>query len=71
VSSGKFVSVVILPLRDKDRLSGKGEVIERDPACCGIFPAPQRRRSHSLVGGELWETNPRLSFVVCLTRFDF
>jgi hypothetical protein len=36
------------------------KVIERDPACCGNCPlqAPQRRRSHSLVGGELRETNP-------------
>jgi hypothetical protein len=34
-------------------------VVERDPACCGNCPlqAPQRRRSHSLVGGELRETN--------------
>jgi hypothetical protein len=24
-----------------------------------------------LVGGELEETNPRFSFVVCLTCFDF
>jgi hypothetical protein len=36
------------------------KVVERDPTCCGNCPlqAPQRRRSHSLVGGELWETNP-------------
>jgi hypothetical protein len=36
------------------------KVVERDPACCGNCPlqAPQRRRSHSLVGGELRETNP-------------
>jgi hypothetical protein len=35
-------------------------VVERDPDCCGNCPlqAPQWRRSHSLVGGELWETNP-------------
>jgi hypothetical protein len=35
-------------------------VVERDPACYGNCPlqAPQRRRSHSLVGGELRETNP-------------
>jgi hypothetical protein len=35
-------------------------VVERDPACCGNCPlqAPQRRRSHSSVGGELRETNP-------------
>jgi hypothetical protein len=34
--------------------------VVRDPACCGNCPlqAPQRRRSHSLVGGELRETNP-------------
>jgi hypothetical protein len=36
------------------------KVVERDPTCCGNCPlqAPQRRRSHSLVGGELRETNP-------------
>jgi hypothetical protein len=36
-------------------------VVERDPACCGNYPlqAPQRRHSHSLVGGELRETNLR------------
>jgi hypothetical protein len=36
------------------------KVVERDPACCGNCPlqAPQWRRSHSLVGGELRETNP-------------
>jgi hypothetical protein len=35
-------------------------VVERDPACCGNCPlqAPQQRRSRSLVGGELRETNP-------------
>jgi hypothetical protein len=35
-------------------------VVQRDPTCCGNRPlqAPQRRRSHSLVGGELRETNP-------------
>jgi hypothetical protein len=35
-------------------------VVERDPTCCGNCPlqAPQRRRSHSSVGGELRETNP-------------
>jgi hypothetical protein len=35
-------------------------VVERNSACCGNYPlqAPQWRRSHSLVGGELWETNP-------------
>jgi hypothetical protein len=35
-------------------------VFERDPACCRNCPlqAPQRRRSRSLVGGELRETNP-------------
>jgi hypothetical protein len=35
-------------------------VVDRDPACCGNYPlqAPQRRRSHSSVGGELRETNP-------------
>jgi hypothetical protein len=34
--------------------------VERDPACCGNCPlqASQWRRSHSLVGGELLETNP-------------
>jgi hypothetical protein len=34
-------------------------VVERDPACCGNCPlqAPQRRRSHSLMDGELQETN--------------
>jgi hypothetical protein len=34
-------------------------VVERDPASCGNCPlqAPQRRRSHSSVGGELRETN--------------
>jgi hypothetical protein len=59
VSSGKFVRVVILPLCGKDCLSGKREVVERDPTCCGKVPLqdPQRRRSFSLVGGELWETN--------------
>jgi hypothetical protein len=36
------------------------KVVERDPACCGNCPlqAPQRRRSHSLVGGDLRESNP-------------
>jgi hypothetical protein len=35
------------------------KVVERHPTCCGNCPlqAPQRRRSHSLVGGELRETN--------------
>jgi hypothetical protein len=35
-------------------------VVERDLACCGNRPlqAPQWRRSHSSVGGELRETNP-------------
>jgi hypothetical protein len=35
-------------------------VVERDPTCCGNYPlqAPQWRRSHSLVGGKLRETNP-------------
>jgi hypothetical protein len=35
-------------------------VVERSPACCGNCPlqTPQRRRSRSLVGGELRETNP-------------
>jgi hypothetical protein len=35
-------------------------VVERDPTCCGNCPlqAPQRRCSHSSVGGELRETNP-------------
>jgi hypothetical protein len=35
-------------------------VVEIDQACCGNCPlqASQRRRSHSLVGGELRETNP-------------
>jgi hypothetical protein len=35
-------------------------VVERDLSCCGNCPlqAPQRRRSRSLVGGELRETNP-------------
>jgi hypothetical protein len=35
-------------------------VVERDLACCGNCPlqAPQRRCSHSLVGGELQETDP-------------
>jgi hypothetical protein len=36
------------------------KMVERDLACCGNCPlqAPWRRRSHSLVGGELRETNP-------------
>jgi hypothetical protein len=48
------------------------KAVERGPACCGRIPlqAPQRRHSRSFVGGELRETNPRLSFVVCLTCFD-
>jgi hypothetical protein len=73
VSSGNFVRAVILPLRRKIVLVERRKVVERDPTYCGRFTlqAPQRRRSHSLVGGELWETNPRLFFVVCLTHFDF
>jgi hypothetical protein len=35
VSSGKFTRVVILPLSEKDRLSGKEESGWRDPTCCG------------------------------------
>jgi hypothetical protein len=46
-------------------------VVERDQACCGEVPLqdPQWRQRCSLflMGGELRETNPFLSFVVCLT----
>jgi hypothetical protein len=44
---------------EKITLVERRQVVERDPTCCGNFPlqAPQRRRSHSLVGGELRETN--------------
>jgi hypothetical protein len=57
-------------------------VVERDPACCGNCPlqALQRRRSRSLVGGELRETNPCFfvwfaslscfSSIIDLLRFD-
>jgi hypothetical protein len=58
------------------------KVFERDTTCCGNSPlqAPQRRRSRSLVGGELWETNPCISlwlaslscflaYLICF-RFD-
>jgi hypothetical protein len=60
VSNGKFVRAAILPLRENTPLVEKAKVVERDLACCGNCPlqAPQRRRSHSLVGGELRETNP-------------
>jgi hypothetical protein len=63
VSSGKFVRVVILPLREKIALVERRKVVERDPACCGNSPlqAPQRRRSRSLGGGELRETIPCIS----------
>jgi hypothetical protein len=46
---------------EKIPLVERRKVVERDPACCGNCPlqAPQRRRSHSLVGGELRETNLR------------
>jgi hypothetical protein len=56
--------------------------VERDPAYCGNSPlkAPQRRRSRSVVGGELWEINPCiylwiaslssfLAYLICF-RFD-
>jgi hypothetical protein len=58
---------------EKITLVEKGKVVERQPTCCGRTPLqdPQLSRSRSLVGGELWETNPHLSFVVCLTCFDF
>jgi hypothetical protein len=57
---------------EKIALMEMRKVVERGPACCGRIPlqAPQRRRSRSFVGGELRETNPRLSFVVFLTCFD-
>jgi hypothetical protein len=54
VNSGKFVRVVILPLRGKDRLSGRRKAVERDPACCGRFP-------YKLLNGDvavpLWAVN--------------
>jgi hypothetical protein len=55
---------------EKIALVERRKAVERDPTCCERIPleAPQRRRSRSLVGGELQETNPHLSFVVCLTR---
>jgi hypothetical protein len=54
---------------EKIALVERRKAVERDPTFCGNFPlqAPQRRHSHSFVGGELRETNPRLSFVVCFT----
>jgi hypothetical protein len=60
VSSGKFVRAVIFLLHGKDPLVERRKVVERDLACCGNCPlkAPQQRHSHSLVGGELRETNP-------------
>jgi hypothetical protein len=44
----------------KITLVGRRKVVETDPTYCGNGPlqAPQRRRSRSLVGGELRETNP-------------
>jgi hypothetical protein len=53
---------------EKIDLEERREAVERDPTCCGKVPfqAPQRRCSLSLVRGELQETNPHLSFVVCL-----
>jgi hypothetical protein len=47
---------------EKTSLVERRKVVERDLACCENCPlqAPQRRRSHSLVGGELRETNPCL-----------
>jgi hypothetical protein len=54
---------------EKIALVERRKSVERDPTCCGNSPlqASQRRRSRSFVGGELRETNPRLSFVVCFT----
>jgi hypothetical protein len=45
---------------EKITLVERRKVVERDPTCCGNCPlqAPQRRRSHSSVGGELQKTNP-------------
>jgi hypothetical protein len=45
---------------EKITLVERGKVVERDPAYCGNSPlqAAQWRRSRSLVGGELQETNP-------------
>jgi hypothetical protein len=55
VSKNKFVRVVILPLVKKIALLERRKLVERDLTCCGKVPlqAPQRRRSLSLVGGEL------------------
>jgi hypothetical protein len=62
VSSGKFVRAVILPLRGKDCLSIKEESDwKRTGLWESSFQAPQRRRSLSLVGCELRETNPCVS----------
>jgi hypothetical protein len=57
------VRVVIFPLRGKINLVERRKVVERDLACCGnsAKQAPRRRRSHSLVAGELQETNPCIS----------
>ena len=62
----------LAPLVEKIALVELRKVVERDPACCGrplVDPlqAPQRRRSLSLVGGELRKTNPCVSIVVCLS----
>jgi hypothetical protein len=45
---------------EKITLVERRKVVERDPTCCENCPlqAPQRSRSHSLVDGELRETNP-------------
>ena len=74
VSSSKFVRVVILPLCEKDCLSGieksgwkrPGLLWEELVENSNPLQAPQRRRSF-LGGSELQETNLCVSFVVCLT----
>ena len=73
VSSGKFVRKWSCPLGEKDQDSRIGEVVERY-STQGIElkethtqRVPQRR--HMIHGGEseFRETNPCVSFVVCLT----
>ena len=61
---------------EKDQASGKEEVVEKDPTQ-GIElqetqaqRVPQQRRRIHVGESELRETNPCVSFVVCLTTLS-
>jgi hypothetical protein len=55
VSSGKFVRVVILPLRGKDRLSGKGgKRLKETRLVVGEFPYKLLNRDVAIL---LWAVN--------------